>query len=118
MRVREFRDRGIRVQRVLTDNGGAYRSRPFRKACRWLGITTKRTRPYRPQTNGKAERMIQTMLRKWAYAITYANSAHRRATLGHWLRSTTSNDPMLALIAKHHSAAWLSSLNNGRRNHN
>ena len=49
--------RGIHVQRVLTDNGGAYCSRPFRKACRWLGITTKRTRPYRPQTNGKAERV-------------------------------------------------------------
>jgi transposase InsO family protein len=84
--VREFRHRGIRVQRVLTDNGGAYRSRPFRKACRWLGISTKRTRPYRPQTNGKAERMIQTLLRKWAYADIYANSTHRRATLGPWLQ--------------------------------
>jgi transposase InsO family protein len=84
--VREFRHRGIRVQRVLTDNGGAYRSRPFRKACRWLGITTKRIRSYRPQTNGKAERMIQTLLRKWAYPVTYANSAHRRATLGPWLQ--------------------------------
>jgi len=83
--VREFRRRGIRVERVLTDNGGAYRSRPFRKTCRWLGIAAKRTRPYRPQTNGKAERMIQTLLRKWAYAITYANSAHRRAALAPWL---------------------------------
>ena len=73
------RAHGIDVKRVLTDNGGAYRSRPFRKACRWLGITTKRTRPYRPQTNGKAERMIQTLLRKWAYAIPYANSLQRRA---------------------------------------
>ena len=84
--VREFRRRGIQVQRVLTDNGGAYRSRPFRKACRWLGIATKRTRPYRPQTNGKAERMIQTLLRKWAYARPYANSEHRRAALHAWLR--------------------------------
>jgi transposase InsO family protein len=83
--VREFRRRGIRVERVLTDNGGAYRSRPFRKTCRWLGIAAKRTRPYRPQTNGKAERMIQTLLRKWAYAVTYANSAHRRAALAPWL---------------------------------
>ena len=84
--VRDFRRRGIRVQRVLTDNGSAYRSRPFRKACRWLGISAKRTRPYRPQTNGKAERMIQTLLRKWAYAIPYANSEHRRSTLAPWLR--------------------------------
>ena len=83
--LREFRRRGIRVERVLTDNGGAYRSRPFRKTCRWLGIAAKRTRPYRPQTNGKAERMIQTLLRKWAYAVTYANSAHRRAALATWL---------------------------------
>ena len=76
--VREFRRRGIHVQRVLTDNGGAYCSRPFRKACRWLGIKTKRTRPYRPQTNGKAERVIQTLLRKWAYVRPYANSAHMK----------------------------------------
>jgi len=71
----------IRIQRVLTDNGGAYRSRPFRKTCRWLGISTKRTRPYRPQTNGKAERVIQTLLRKWAYARPYLTSAHRRRAL-------------------------------------
>ena len=95
--VREFRRRGIRVQRVLTDNGGAYRSRPFRKACRWLGITTKRTRPYRPQTNGKAERMIQTMLRKWAYAVTYANSTHRRATLDPWLQLYNEERPHASL---------------------
>lgn len=84
--LREFRRRGIQVQRVLTDNGGAYRSRPFRKACRWLGIAAKRTRPYRPQTNGKAERMIQTLLRKWAYVRPYANSAHRQVALQTWLR--------------------------------
>jgi transposase InsO family protein len=84
--LREFRRRGIQVQRVLTDNGGAYRSRPFRKACRWLGIAAKRTRPYRPQTNGKAERMIQTLLRKWAYVRPYANSAHRQLALQTWLR--------------------------------
>ena len=84
--LRDFRRRGIKVRRVLTDNGGAYRSRPFRKACRWLGIVTKRTRPYRPQTNGKAERMIQTLLRKWAYVRSYASSEHRRAALETWLR--------------------------------
>lgn len=84
--LREFQRRGIQVQRVLTDNGGAYRSRPFRKACRWLGIAAKRTRPYRPQTNGKAERVIQTLLRQWAYAVPYANSAQRRAALVPYLR--------------------------------
>ena len=83
--VRVFRQHGIQVQRVLTDNGGAYRSRPFRKACRWLGIAAKRTRPYRPQTNGKAERAIQTLLRKWAYARPYANSTERAAALQPWL---------------------------------
>ncbi len=103
---------------MLTDNGNAYRSRPFRKACRWLGITTKRTRPYRPQTNGKAERVIQTLLRKWAYAVPYAGSAHRRAALTTWLRFYNEERPQLAFTAKHHSPAWLSSLNNGRRNHN
>jgi transposase InsO family protein len=95
--LRAFRQRGIHVQRVLTDNGGAYRSRPFRKTCRWLGITAKRTRPYRPQTNGKAERVIQTLLRKWAYAVPYANSAHRRAALTSWLRFYNEEKPHASL---------------------
>jgi transposase InsO family protein len=95
--LREFRRHGLRVQRVLTDNGGAYRSRPFRKACRWLGIATKRTRPYRPQTNGKAERLIQTLLRKWAYAVPYANSAQRRAALAPWLRFYNEAKPHASL---------------------
>jgi transposase InsO family protein len=83
--LRFFKHHGIQVQRVLTDNGGAYKSRPFRKASRWLGISTKRTRPYRPQTNGKAERFIQTLLRKWAYAVPYWSSAHRNQALQVWL---------------------------------
>jgi transposase InsO family protein len=95
--LREFRQRSIRVERVITDNGGAYRSRPFRKTCRWLGIAAKRTRPYRPQTNGKAERMIQTLLRKWAYAVAYANSEHRRAALKTWLRFYNEERPHASL---------------------
>jgi transposase InsO family protein len=95
--VREFQRRGIRVQRVLTDNGGAYRSRPFRKACRWLGIVTKRTRPYRPQTNGKAERFIQTLQRKWAYAVPYTTSDQRRAALPTWLRFYNEDRPHASL---------------------
>ncbi len=98
--VRHFRQRGIHVERVLTDNGGAYRSRPFRKACAWLGIKTKRTRPYRPQTNGKAERMIQTLLRKWAYAIPYATSAQRTAALAPWLRKYNEERPHASLHRK------------------
>jgi transposase InsO family protein len=95
--LREFRRRGIAVKRILTDNGGAYRSRPFRKACRWLGISAKRTRPYRPQTNGKAERMIQTLLRKWAYAVPYANSQVRQAALTPWLRFYNEQRPHAAI---------------------
>lgn len=95
--VRAFQRHGIRVQRVLTDNAGAYRSRPFRKSCRWLGISTKRTRPYRPQTNGKVERVIQTLLRKWAYAMPYINSAHRRAALATWLRFYNEERPHASL---------------------
>lgn len=95
--LRAFRQRGITVQRVLTDNGIAYRSRPFRKACRWLGITAKRTRPYRPQTNGKAERLIQTLLRKWAYAVPYASSAARQAALPPWLRHYNEERPHVSL---------------------
>lgn len=95
--LREFRRHGIRVERVLTDNGGAYRSRPFAKVCRWLGITAKRTRPYRPQTNGKAERVIQTLLRKWAYARPYACSADRTAALPTWLRFYNEERPHASL---------------------
>jgi transposase InsO family protein len=95
--LREFRRHGIRVQRVLTDNGGAYCSRPFRKTCRWLGIVTKRTRPHRPQTNGKAERFIQTLQRQWAYGVPYANSNHRRAALPLWLRFYNEQRPHAAL---------------------
>ena len=98
--VREFERRGIHVQRVLTDNGGAYRSRPFRKACRWLGIATKRTRPYRPQTNGKAERFIQTLQRKWAYAVSYATSEHRRAALPAWMQFYNEDRPHASLNHK------------------
>jgi transposase InsO family protein len=95
--LRAFRERGIRVERVLTDNGGAYRSRAFRKACRWLGIKARRTRPYRPQTNGKAERFIQTLMRKWAYAVPYANSQARQAALTPWLRFYNEERPHASL---------------------
>ena len=77
---------GVRVERALTDNGSCYLSGDYRGACDELGVTPKRTRPYRPRTNGKAERFIQTLLREWAYAKPYRTSAWRNLALPRWLR--------------------------------
>jgi transposase InsO family protein/transposase len=76
---------GINVERVLTDNGSAYRSVVHALACRTLGIRHLRTRAYRPQTNGKAERFIRTMLAGWAYGAIYGSSNERTAALDGWL---------------------------------
>ena len=70
-----FAERGVEVERVMTDNGSPYVSTVHAATCRELGIRHLRTRPYRPQTNGKAERFIQTMLREWAYGRLYGSSA-------------------------------------------
>jgi transposase InsO family protein len=80
-----FARRGVMVQRILTDNGNAYRSRLMAAVCRARRLGQRFTRPYTPRTNGKAERFIQTLLREWAYAIPYASSAQRTAALGRWL---------------------------------
>lgn len=74
-------DRGIRIQRVMTDNGSGYRSKAFAALIRELGARHLRTRPYTPRTNGKAERFIQTCKREWAYARPYAHSRDRKAAL-------------------------------------
>jgi transposase InsO family protein len=79
-----FKRWGVPVQRVLTDNGMAFRSGLFAEACLELGITQKFTRAYRPQTNGKAERFIQSALREWAYGRVYENSDQRRQALPAW----------------------------------
>jgi transposase InsO family protein len=76
---------GIRVERILTDNGSAYRALVHALACRKLGIRHLRTRPYRPQTNGKAERFIRTLLNGWAYAAIYRSSSERTTALDGWL---------------------------------
>ena len=76
---------GIKVQRVMTDNGSCYRSRAFRAACKRLGLRQIFTKPYTPRTNGKAERFIQTSLREWAYARAYNTSDERNAELPRWL---------------------------------
>jgi transposase InsO family protein len=80
-----FERHGITVERLLTDNGSAYRSTVHAIACRALGIRHLRTRPYRPQTNGKAERFIRTLLSGWAYAALYRTSTERTAALDGWL---------------------------------
>lgn len=76
---------GVRVLRVMTDNGSCYRSRAFAKACKRLDLKHIRTKPYTPKTNGKAERFIQTSLREWAYACAYNTSDERAAELPNWL---------------------------------
>ena len=83
--VRFYRRHGITVERVMTDNGSAYRSTIHALACRALGVGHLRTRPYRPQTNGKAERLIRTMLGGWAYGAIYRDSSERTAALDGWL---------------------------------
>jgi transposase InsO family protein len=83
--VRYFAELGVTVRRVLTDNGSAFRSRRFAAACRRLNLKHKFTRAYRPQTNGKAERFIQSALREWAYGIPYHHSSERTAMLSRWI---------------------------------
>ncbi len=80
-----YRSHGIVVERLMTDNGSAYVSVAHALACRALGIKHLRTRPYRPQTNGKAERFIRTMSREWAYAAIYSSSPERTAALSGWV---------------------------------
>ena len=79
-----FAQRGVNVERVLSDNGSAYRSFAWRDACDQLGITPKHTRPYRPQTNGKIERFHRTLADGWAYARFYGSETERRAALPTW----------------------------------
>jgi transposase InsO family protein len=106
-RATGFFDRhGIRVEQVLTDNGSAYRSTIHAIACRTLGIRHLRTRPRRPQTNGKAERFIRTMLSSWAYGAIYASSHERTTALDGWLwhynhqrqHSALSHQPPIARL--------------------
>jgi transposase InsO family protein len=92
--------RGITVERVLSDNGGAYRSLLWRDTCAELGITPKRTRPYRPQTNGKIERFHRTMADGWAYAHHYHSETERRDALPGWLHEYNHHRPHSATGGK------------------
>ncbi|GAB3600220.1 IS481 family transposase [Microbacterium tumbae] len=102
-----FAEHGVSVERVLSDNGSAYRSHAWRDTCATLGIRHKRTRPYRPQTNGKIERFHRTLADGWAYARFYETESERRAALPHWLHFYNHH--------RHHSAIGappISRLNN------
>jgi hypothetical protein len=92
-----FARQGITVERVMTDNGSAYRSRHWGQACGGLALRHLRTRPYTPRTNGKAERFIQTSLREWAYARPFATSHERTAALIPWLDHYNTARPHAAL---------------------
>jgi transposase InsO family protein len=95
-----FTTHGITVQRVMTENGAPYKSRVWATWCADHDLRHVRTRPYRPRTNGKAERFIQTMLREWAYAVAYQTSAHRADVLPTWLEYYNHRRPHSALNQK------------------
>jgi transposase InsO family protein len=101
-------EHGIGIERVLTDNGHAYRSHAWRDLCTELGIERRRTRPYTPRTNGKAEAFIGTALREWAYRYAYPTSRHRTRALPGWVRwynrrrphSSLGNRPPISRVAQ------------------
>jgi transposase InsO family protein len=92
-----FSQLGIRTRRVLTDNGPCYKAHRFARTCAQLGLKHRRTRPYTPRTNGKAERFIQTAIREWAYARTYQNSQERTASLPLWTHQYNWHRPHASL---------------------
>jgi hypothetical protein len=92
-----FAARGVRIERVLSDNGSCYRSQLWRDTCAELKITPKRTRPYRPQTNGKIERFHRTLAEGWAYARLYASESARRNALPGWLHHYNHHRPHTAI---------------------
>ncbi|MGC4193238.1 MAG: IS481 family transposase [Thermomicrobiales bacterium] len=88
-----YREQGIAVIAIMTDNGSWYRSHAFRAACVELGVQHRRMRPYTPRTNGKAERFIQTALREWAYATAYETADDRAKALSGWVESYNTTRP-------------------------
>ncbi|MDQ3560314.1 MAG: integrase core domain-containing protein [Pseudomonadota bacterium] len=92
-----FQAHGVSVERVMTDNGSAYRSHAFKRLMAEAGLRHIRTRPYTPRTNGKAERFIQTSLREWAYRNAYHTSAERTQAMQPWITSYNHSRPHSAL---------------------
>jgi transposase InsO family protein len=115
--VAELRARGVKVERVMSDNGAAYRSHAFRRACRELGIKHIRTRAYRPRTNGKAERFIQTLTRRWAYGQPYPSSERRRQALSDWIDDYNHRRPHGSLGNQPPAARLAALMNNAAGNH-
>jgi transposase InsO family protein len=103
-----FSQIGVTVERVLTDNGACYRSLPFRDVLVAAGAVHKRTRPYRPQTNGKVERLNLTLKWEWAYSRPYASNAERLAALEDWVHRYNHHRPHMA----HRGGVPMSVLNN------
>jgi transposase InsO family protein len=91
---------GVKVERVMTDNGSCYKSFAFRRICKRLGLKHIRTKPYTPKTNGKAERFIQTCLREWAYARAYHHSRQRTGELPFWLHRYNWHRPHAGIGAR------------------
>ena len=109
-----FAERGVTVHRVLSDNGSCYRSRLWHQTCDDLGITAKKIRPYRPQTNGKIERFHRTLADGWAFKTFYPSEADRLAALPGWIHQYNHHRPHSAIgkvapitrldnLAGHHS---------------
>jgi transposase InsO family protein len=98
-----FEAHGVRVERVMSDNGSAYRSDHFKNLLASAGLKHIRTRPHTPRTNGKAERFIQTSLREWAYANPYASSAERRQARRPWTTAYNHQRPTRPWPANHPS---------------
>jgi transposase InsO family protein len=92
-----FAVRGVRIERVLSDNGSCYRGRVWAAACAELGVRPKRTRPYRPQTNGKIERFHRTLAAGWAFARFFPSESHRRQALPGWLHEYNHHRPHTAI---------------------
>jgi len=113
-----YRKLGIRVARVMTDNGSCYRSRAFAKTCAALGLKHIRTKPYTPKTNGKAERFIQSSLREWAYGRAYQTSEQRKAELTHWLHHYNWHRPHAGIQRKPPISRSGLDVNNLMRLHN
>ena len=102
--IGDYQSLGVTVKGIMTDNGPCYTSRVFRKACARLDIRHRRTRPYTPRTNGKAESFIQTALREWAYATAYQTSLERCDGLPVWIHRYNGTDLTAVSRASHPSA--------------
>jgi transposase InsO family protein len=110
--VAYYKSLGVTVRRLLTDNGGCFHSKAVRLACKELGIRHQFTQAYRPQTNGKAERFIQSALREWAYSFTYQNSQERTQALDHWIHHYNWHRPHQGI----HGVAPMTRLSSSRNN--